>query len=90
MSDPIRQRAEAIAVDFAHDAGCQQPHGGRCRCAEDEDYTERLEAIADRFDAFGLSLGDLEKFDFRNKEIPRMVAGQMPRDLDNSVVIGMH
>jgi len=35
---------------------------------------------ADRFAAFGLSLSDLERADFRNKHIPRLLPGQLPRD----------
>src|SRR3990167_4506652 len=45
---------------------------------------------ADRFHAFGLSVDDLRIANFRNKDIPRLVAGQMPKDLDNSPVAGLH
>jgi len=34
----------------------------------------------DRFDAFGLALDDLERADFHNKSIPRLMPGQLPRD----------
>jgi len=45
---------------------------------------------ADRFHAFGLSVDDLRSRNFRNKDIPRLVAGQLPHDLDNSPVMGIH
>lgn len=45
---------------------------------------------ADRFHAFGLSLDDLRRLEFKNKEIPRMVAGQMPQDLDSAPIAGLH
>jgi radical SAM superfamily enzyme YgiQ (UPF0313 family) len=45
---------------------------------------------SDRFHAFGLSASDLRTRQFRNKDIPRLVAGQLPRDADNSPVVGMH
>lgn len=35
---------------------------------------------SDRFAAFGLAASDLEGADFRNKEIPRLLPGQLPRD----------
>lgn len=44
----------------------------------------------DRFRAFGLSVDDLHTRDFKNKNIPRLVAGQLPKDLDNSPVLGLH
>lgn len=44
---------------------------------------------ADRFHAFGLSPDDLKRGEFKNKNIPRLVAGQLPRDMDNSPVVGM-
>jgi len=53
----------------------------------------RLETSAywsNRFHAFGLRLDDLRTGDFKNKDIPRMVAGQLPQDLDRSPVIGLH
>lgn len=34
----------------------------------------------DRFDAFGLAAEDLARGDFRNKEIPRLLPGQLPQD----------
>jgi radical SAM superfamily enzyme YgiQ (UPF0313 family) len=34
----------------------------------------------DRFGAFGLSVGDLETSDFRNKQIPRLLPGGLPFD----------
>jgi len=35
---------------------------------------------ADRFQAFGLSVDDLKRADFRNKEIPRLLPGALPQD----------
>ncbi|MCM0018643.1 MAG: radical SAM protein [Tagaea sp.] len=35
---------------------------------------------SDRFAAFGLSASDLERADFRNKEIARLLPGKLPRD----------
>ncbi len=43
----------------------------------------------DRFHAFGLSLDDLKSGDFKNKDIPRLMAGQLPEDLDSSPVPGL-
>jgi len=60
MSNPddhhalIHREAEALAKDYIHDPGCQQAHGGRCRCAEDDDYAGRLTAATDRIFAFGV------------------------------------
>jgi hypothetical protein len=45
---------------------------------------------SDRFHAFGLGRRDFETLDFKNKHIPRMVAGQLPQDFDRSPVVGMH
>ena len=45
---------------------------------------------ADRFHAFGLSVDDLRIANFRNKDIPRLVAGQLPTDFDSSPVPGIH
>lgn len=44
---------------------------------------------ADRLKAFGLSISDLHTVDFKNKNIPRLVAGRLPDDFDNSPIIGM-
>ena len=43
----------------------------------------------DRFHAFGLSIEDLKSGDFKNKDIPRLMAGQLPEDLDSSPVPGL-
>lgn len=44
---------------------------------------------ADRLKAFGLSIADLHTAEFKNKDIPRLVAGRLPDDLDNSPIIGL-
>ena len=44
----------------------------------------------DRLHAFGLSVEDLRAGNFRNKDIPRLVAGRLPQDLDHSPVAGLH
>jgi radical SAM superfamily enzyme YgiQ (UPF0313 family) len=44
----------------------------------------------DRLHAFGLSVSDLRTANFKNKEIPRLVAGRLPEDLDFSPVPGLH
>lgn len=44
----------------------------------------------DRLHAFGLSIDDLSTSNFKNKEIPRLVAGRLPDDLDASPVPGLH
>ena len=44
----------------------------------------------DRLHAFGLSIEDLRARDFKNKDIPRLVAGQLPQDLDSTPVPGLH
>lgn len=63
----------------------------------DPDIIQRLEhRIAtslywkDRLYAFGLSIDDLLAGNFRNKDIPRLVAGRLPEDLDASPVPGLH
>ena len=40
---------------------------------------------AERFAAFGLSVADLEAVSFRNKNIPRLVAGVLPLDIGFSI-----
>lgn len=40
---------------------------------------------AERFAAFGISLADLEAVSFRNKNIPRLVAGVLPLDNEFSI-----
>jgi hypothetical protein len=44
----------------------------------------------DRLHAFGLSTDDLLAANFRNKDIPRLVAGRLPVDLDTSPVPGIY
>lgn len=44
----------------------------------------------DRLHAFGLAIEDLRSANFKNKEIPRLVAGRLPEDLDSSPVPGLH
>ncbi len=51
------------------------------------DIIERLETKlneskywSERFDAFGLSVDDLRSTNFKNKEIPRLLPGQLPKD----------
>lgn len=54
---------------------------------------KRLETSSywwDRLHAFGLSLSDLESGNFENKNIPRLVPGQLPEDHDHSPVPGMY
>ncbi len=53
----------------------------------------RLDSSAywsDRFHAFGLDADDLRTLDFKNKDIPRLLAGQLPQDLDTSPIVGLH
>jgi hypothetical protein len=66
---------------------------GRIEIEIFERLNKRLETSpywSDRFRAFGLSILDLASLDFKNKDIPRMVAGRLPRDFDKSPVIGLH
>lgn len=44
----------------------------------------------DRLYAFGLSVEDLRASNFKNKDIPRLVAGRLPEDLDVTPVAGLH
>ncbi len=44
----------------------------------------------DRLHAFGLSVEDLRASNFKNKDIPRLVAGRLPEDLDATPVAGLH
>lgn len=42
-----------------------------------------------RLHAFGLSIEDLRVGNFKNKHIPRLVAGELPEDIDSSPVVGL-
>ncbi len=44
----------------------------------------------DRLRAFGLSIEDLRSRNFKNKDIPRLVAGRIPEDLDVTLVESLH